>query len=399
LEEAQQQALAHYPLTRQRDLLQQTDHITLANINRGNLPQLLFSGQATYQSEVTELGSPVDGFQIRPPKKNQYKVVADLSQVVYDGGLSRARKGLQQLSTQVAQQELEVELYRLRERISQIFLGILLLDKQAEQAGLIKKDLASGISKTRSQVNNGVAFRSNLDVLLAESLRADQRIRELQAARRGLILTLGLFLNQALDTTTVFLTPAAPPLPPAISRPELTLYQGQSLLLAGQKDLLQARSRPQVSLFGQGGYGRPGFNFLRNEFAFFSLAGLRFTWGLDWMYTLKNEKRLLLLNDQALGLQRETFMLNTNTELTQQMAEVQKLEQMIASDEQIIALRASVKRAAQAQLDNSVITSHDYIREVNAEDQARQTLILHQLQVLQARIHYQNLAGFTPLQK
>lgn len=399
MEEAQQQALAHYPLTRQRDLLQQTDHITLANINRGNLPQLLFSGQATYQSEVTELGSPVDGFQIRPPKKNQYKVVADLSQVVYDGGLSRARKGLQQLSTQVAQQELEVELYRLRERISQIFLGILLLDKQAEQAGLIKKDLASGISKTRSQVNNGVAFRSNLDVLLAESLRADQRIRELQAARRGLILTLGLFLNQALDTTTVFLTPAAPPLPPAISRPELTLYQGQSLLLAGQKDLLQARSRPQVSLFGQGGYGRPGFNFLRNEFAFFSLAGLRFTWGLDWMYTLKNEKRLLLLNDQALGLQRETFMLNTNTELTQQMAEVQKLEQMIASDEQIIALRASVKRAAQAQLDNSVITSHDYIREVNAEDQARQTLILHQLQVLQARIHYQNLAGFTPLQK
>ena len=399
MEEAQQQALAHYPLTRQRDLLQQTDHITLANINRGNLPQLLFSGQATYQSEVTELGSPVDGFQIRPPKKNQYKVVADLSQVVYDGGLSRARKGLQQLSTQVAQQELEVELYRLRERISQIFLGILLLDKQAEQAGLIKKDLAPGISKTRSQVNNGVAFRSNLDVLLAESLRADQRIRELQAARRGLILTLGLFLNQALDTTTVFLTPAAPPLPPAISRPELTLYQGQSLLLAGQKDLLQARSRPQVSLFGQGGYGRPGFNFLRNEFAFFSLAGLRFTWGLDWMYTLKNEKRLLLLNDQALGLQRETFMLNTNTELTQQMAEVQKLEQMIASDEQIIALRASVKRAAQAQLDNSVITSHDYIREVNAEDQARQTLILHQLQLLQARIHYQNLAGFTPLQK
>jgi outer membrane protein TolC len=244
-----------------------------------------------------------------------------------------------------------------------------------------------------------VAFRSNLDVLLAESLRADQRIRELQVARRGLIQTLGLFLNQALDTSTVFLAPAAPALPPDLSRPELTLYQGQSLLLAGEKALLQTRSRPQVSLFGQGGYGRPGFNFLRNEFAFFSLAGLRFTWGLDWMYTLKNEKRLLLLQDQALGLQRETFILNTNTELMQQRAEVEKLEQMIASDEEIIALRASVKRAAQAQLDNSVITSHDYIREVNAEDQARQTLILHQLQLLQARIHYQNLAGFTPIQK
>jgi outer membrane protein TolC len=238
-----------------------------------------------------------------------------------------------------------------------------------------------------------VAFRSSLDVLLAESLKAGQRVRELQASRLGLIRTLALFLNEPLDSAT-FLVPVAPPLPAGINRPELGLYKGQSLLLSGQKELIRARSRPRVSLFGQGGYGRPGFNFLRNEFAFFSLAGIRFSWGLDKLYTGRNERRLFDLNDQVLGLQRETFILNTNTLLIQQLAEVEKLEVLISSDQEIIALRESVKRAAQAQLASHVITSNDFIRDVNAEDQARQALILHQLQLLQAQINYLTLAGF-----
>jgi outer membrane protein TolC len=394
LEEVRQRSLEHYPLTRQRDLLSQTEHLTLVNLNRGNLPQLVVSGQATYQSEVTQIVVPIPDFQVQPLSKDQYKVVADVSQVIYDGGTTRAQKSLQQISSQLDQQRLEVELYRLRERINQVYLGIILLERQATQAALIKKDLEAGISKTRSQVKNGVAFRSSLDVLLAESLKADQRVRELQASRQGLIRTLGLFLEEPLDSSTTFVVPAAPPLPTGINRPELGLYKGQSLLLAGQKGLVNARSRPRISLFGQGGYGRPGFNFLRNEFAFFSLAGIRFSWGLDRLYTLKNEKRLYDLSDQALGLERETFLLNTNTQLIQQMAEVEKLEVLISSDQEIIALRESVKRAAQAQLANSVITSNDYIREVNAEDQARQTLILHQLQLLQAQINYHTLAGF-----
>jgi outer membrane protein TolC len=394
LEEAWQKALAHYPLTRQRELLQQTEHLTLRNLNRGNFPQLLVSGQATYQSEVTQLPGSLDGFRPQPLSKDQYKVVADLSQVIYDGGVTRAQKNLQQLSSQVDEQRLEVELYRLRERIHQVYLGILLLERQTHQSGLIRKDLEAGISKARAQVKNGVAFRSSLEVLQAESLKADQREGELQASRLGLIRTLGLFLNEALDSSTVFLTPAAPPLPAGINRPELGLYKGQALMLAGQKTLIGARSRPRLSLFGQWGYGRPGFNFLRNEFDFFSLAGLRFTWALDKLYTLKAERRLLDLSDQTLGLQRETFILNTNTQLIQQLAEVEKLEALISSDHEIIALRESVKKAAQAQLANSVITSTDYIREVLAEDQARQTLILHQLQLLQAQITYHTLAGF-----
>lgn len=66
---------------------------------------------------------------------------------------------------------------------------------------------------------------------------------------------------------------------------------------------------------------------------------------------------------------------------------------LIAGDEEIITLRASVKDAAKAQLENGVITANDYLREVNAEDQSRQALITHQIQLLQAQINYQIISG------
>ena len=52
-----------------------------------------------------------------------------------------------------------------------------------------------------------------------------------------------------------------------------------------------------------------------------------------------------------------------------------------------------MKKAAAAQLENGVLSAHDYINQVNAEDQARQSLILHQTQLLQAQYNYQNTVG------
>jgi hypothetical protein len=86
-------------------------------------------------------------------------------------------------------------------------------------------------------------------------------------------------------------------------------------------------------------------------------------------------------------------MLNTNTMLKQQEAEVSKLSQLIQSDEQIIGVRGQVKEAALAQLTNGVITTNDYLKEVNAEDQAKQSLLTHQVQLLQAQINYRTISG------
>jgi len=116
-------------------------------------------------------------------------------------------------------------------------------------------------------------------------------------------------------------------------------------------------------------------------------------WSFGGLYTQKKEKKIVELNQKTVDLQKEVFLLNTNTQLKQQQSEIDKLQQLVGADKGIIDLRIQVKDAARAQLENGVITANDYLREVNAEDQARQSLITHQIQLLQAQINYQTISG------
>ena len=174
----------------------------------------------------------------------------------------------------------------------------------------------------------------------------------------------------------------------------MVLFSLQSDQIEEQKGLVAARSVPKVNLFGQGGYGRPGLNLLKNEFDPFFITGVRFNWNLGSLYTAANEKKLLDLNKNTLLLQQETFLLNTNAQLAQSLALIRKLEQLVASDEQIILLRERVKKAAQAQLENGVITVNDYLKEVNAEDAAKQLTLYHKTQLLQAKLNHQTITGY-----
>jgi len=395
LSKAYELATQNFPLIKQRELLKQTAEINIDNLSKGFLPQFGVSGQATYQSDVSQVIIPIPGIKIAPPSKDQYKLAVDVNQMLYDGGLIKEQKNIQQLNESAEQQKVEVELYKLKEKINQLFLGVLYLDEQLQQNILIKQDLNMGIKKTEAQVTNGVAFRSNLNVLKAELLKADQRAIEIIASRKGYIDVLGLFLNQPFAADIQLEKPAVSSagLVNDIQRPELKLYNTQENLLNGQYKIIDARNKPKASVFAQGGYGRPGLNFLNNEFALFYTSGIRLNWSFGGWYTQKKEKQLIDINKKFIGIQKEIFLLNTNTALKQQDAEINKLQQLIEKDNEIITLRINIKETAAAQLENGVITANDYLREVNAEDQAKQTLIAHAIQLLQAQINYQTISG------
>jgi len=395
LQEAYDTSAAHYPMIKQRELIRQTAEYTVDNLSKGFLPQFSLSGQATYQSEVTQVKVPLPGVSIEPPSKDQYKLLADVSQLIYDGGVVKEQKAIQQLNAETEQQKVDVELHKLKERINQLFFGILYLDEQIKQVALVKNDLNIGIKRVEAQVNNGVAFRSNLNVLKAELLKQDQRIIELNATRKGFVDVLGLFMNKELPENISLIKPAIATsvTDDEIQRPELKLFTAQEKLLGGQLRLIDSKNRPKASLFWQGGYGRPGLNLLKNEFDFFYTTGVRLNWNFGGLYTQKREKKIIELNQKTVGIQKEVFLLNTNTQLKQQQSEIDKLNQLISSDNAIIDLRVSVKDAAKAQLENGVITANDYLREVNAEDLARQSLISHEIQLLQATVNYKTISG------
>jgi outer membrane protein TolC len=395
LPQAYDLARQNYPLIRQKDLVRQTANFTIENINKGYLPQLTISGQATYQSAVTSVPISIPGIKIDEPGKDQYKIQAELSQVVYDGGNMTAQRNVQNANALVEDQKAEVELYKVKDRINQLYLGILLVDEQLKQVVLVKNDIQLGIKRVEAQVKNGTAFRSSQLTLEAELMKNDQRVIELNANRKGLVDVLSLFINQSLPANVQLEQPAIVMtfVKESIARPELKLYNYQSELFKVQNQLISAKNRPRTSMFVQGGYGRPGLNMLKNEFDLFYIAGVRLNWGLGGLYTTKKERELLQVNQRMVDVQKELFMLNTNTQLKQQQAELDKLQQLVQSDQQIISIRTQVKEAANAQLSNGVITANDYLKEVNAEDQARQSLIAHQLQLIQAQINYRTLSG------
>jgi outer membrane protein TolC len=395
LQKAYELAEQNYPLIKQRELIKQTSEYSEENLGKGFLPQINLSGQATYQSAVTQVKLPAPGIFIEPLSKDQYRILGDVNQLIYDGGAIKQQKGIQHLSDEVEQQKIEVELYKLKERINQIFLGVLFLDEQLKQVDLVRSDLNNGVTRVEAQINNGVALKSNLNVLKAELLKTDQRAIEIRSARKGYIEVLSFFINQTLPENIRLEKPVVTGsvLINDIQRPELKLYSTQEKLLGGQYNMIGSRNKPKASLFFQGGYGRPSLNLFTNDFDFFYTTGLRLNWSIGGFYTEKREKKIIELNQKSIDIQKEVFLFNTNAQLKQQQSEFDKLQKLIATDNDIIDLRIKVKDAAKAQLENGVITANDYLREVNAEDLARQNLITHQIQLLQAQINYQTISG------
>ena len=106
LTQAYQLAQQNYPLVKQRDLLKQTTGINIDNLSKGFLPQLSVSGQATYQSDVTQVTIPVPGISITPPSKDQYKIIAEANQLIYDGGIIKDQKNIQLLNDKAEQQKI-----------------------------------------------------------------------------------------------------------------------------------------------------------------------------------------------------------------------------------------------------------------------------------------------------
>lgn len=393
LQQAYDLSRANYPVIRQKDLVEKTKSLTIDNLRKALLPQLSLGGQASYQSDVTSIPVPLPG--VEAISKDQYKVFAELNQLLYDGGVTREQERFQEYNAAVEDQKLEVELYRIRERVNQLYLGILFLSEQEKLVDLVKSDIQTGIDRVAVQVENGVAFRSSLNMLKAELLKAGQRTIELRNARSGMTDALVLFLGKPLAADVQLEKPAPVLILSAdpVGRPEIKLFNDQQKLTLQQEKLITARSRPKASLFVQGGYGRPALNQLKNEFDLYYIGGLKLNWSLGSLYTRKKEKELLSVNRNILDIQREAFILNTHAQLRQQEAEIRKWSELVASDQDIISLRSSVTEAAKAQLENGVITPADYLRELNAEDQARQSLITHELQMIQAQINYQTIAG------
>ena len=226
-------------------------------------------------------------------------------------------------------------------------------------------------------------------------LKANQKEIELTSSRKAYVQMLGLLINQPLDESIKLEPPVLTGISSEveINRPELKLFSSQQNMIESQDGLTISKILPKASLFFQGGYGKPSLNMLGNEFDWFYITGARLTWSLSSLYSYGNEKEINEINKNSIKAQKQTFLLNTNISIKQQLQEIDKLKKLITVDKEIVDIRISVKESAKAQLENGVITSSDFIRELNAEDTAKQNLAIHKTQLLLAQYNYKITTG------
>ncbi len=382
LEQCYQWSRENYPLIKKQELIKKAEQYTTENALKGWLPQVNITAQATYQNDVTQFPVKLPNMNVEPLSKDQYKVYADVSQTIYDGGNIRNQKNLAKIQSEVQNIQTEVELDKLKERINQLYFGILQTNKQWTQLQFTKLDIKEGIKKAEAQLKNGVIFRSNLDVLKAELVKIEQKEIELQAIKQNFVQMLSYFIKKNIDENTQLETPEKILLTKNNNRSELKLFDAQKQLLETQRKIINTKNTPKLGAFFQGGYGKPGFNMLKNEFDLFYIGGIRLNIPISGFYTQKNDLALLENQSQEIEIQRENFLFNHNFIEIQQRNDLEKIQNLIEKDNELIELRKNIKTASLAQLENGVINTNDYLREVTAEEQAILTKITHEIQYL-----------------
>lgn len=390
LEVLQEKARQNYPQIKQFDLIAKSADYNLSNAATANLPQISLSGRATLQSDAINLSLPLPGgTRSIKQDKDQYQIVAEINQVIWDGGVLASRKQAIKSNAELEKQKVEVDLYTLKDRVNQLFFGLLLLREQQVQSDILKQELQTNLEKIKACLKNGVANQSDVDALQVEILNVDQRQTELKSAETSYRDMLAALTGAPMDSKTVFVKPlSALPQNRTILRPELGLFDAQLHLLDNQTQLEQTAIMPKFGFFLQGGYGRPGLNMLATGFSPFYIGGVRFSWNISSFYTRKNNLSNIQLNKDQVNVARETFLFNNKLKINQQDTEIDKMRELLKTDDDILQLRTNIKNACSAKVDNGVSTVTDLLREINAESIARQQKALHELQLL---LQIQNL--------
>ncbi len=395
LEQCYTFATTNSPLAQQKALTITAGNMAEKNQNLKWLPQVDLNAQATYQSAVTYFPVKLPGVVVEELSKDQYKGTLEIIQPVYDGGLISGQKKLQHITTNIESQRVEVDLYQLKSKVNSYFFTALLMEENIQLMNIVQEDLNINIKKISAQAENGVATNSNVDVLKAEQLKASQKIIEFTAVKKEAIQMLEILIGTGISENASFAKPArySDVAETFLTRPELKLFDFQKLQFQQQRKLINAKTNPRFSFFANGGYGRPGLNMLKNEFQWFYIGGLKLSIPIIGHFTQQREKNVLKIQEQIVDKQKENFLSNNRQLLVQQKNEIDKYQQLSATDTEIVALRRKIKENASFKLANGIITSSDYITELNAENQALLNRQLHEIQWLQAQYNCKLIIG------
>jgi len=390
LEECQQAAEKNYPLIKQYGLIAKTTQLTVKNIQKGWLPQLTASAQATYQSAVTAWPESMQtmyqqmGLNMKGLSKDQYKIGIDLQQTIYDGGAISSQRNIAQKEGKVQEAQTETNLYQVRRRVNEMYFSLLLLNEQIQLNEDVKALLQSSEKKLSAMVKGGTAATSDLDNVQAERLSVEQQNENLKQQKLMLQRMLSVFCGLEVNDTQ---KPAPIQIASSVNnRPEMRLYNSQLELTEAKEKALDTQLRPKLGLFAQGFYGYPGLNMfedmMNRKWSLNGIVGVKLSWNVSAFYTHKNDKARLSAQREMIENAREVFLFNNKLEEIQQSENISRYQTMMKSDDEIIVLRTNVRKAAESKLTHGIIDVISLLREINNENAAKTQQSIHEIDML-----------------
>jgi len=395
LEQCQKEVQENYPLGKGMELIKLSSNLNVDNLRVSYLPKLYANGKASYQSDVTGISLP--GMNTPTAPKDQYSLNLDVEQLIYDGGKTQNRIDIEKKTSEVEMKNLEIQMYQLRERVNAAYFGIQLVRKNKLILADKQKTILERMGQIESAVKNGVVLPANLKVLQSELLLIDQQMQELYSHELMLFAVLSKLMGRHIGIdieleNTKFSDEVQIELEEK-KRPEYQFYSSQKSLLESQNEMVKKDRYPVVAGFGQFGYGNPGYNQLNDKFDTYYMIGAKVSWNVfDWKANRRKQKEIAIQKD-IITTNELSFTQNQLIELESELSKVNMFKVLLQKDDAIVDLQEEVSKSSASQLDNGVITSSDYLEDLNKEIQAKLNREYHLIQLQQSLAEYRRIKG------
>ena len=393
LDECYRMVRENYPLVKQYELTEKMSRYSFENAAMGYVPQISLAAQATYQSDVTAFPDTfndllaIAGVDMEGLSKDQYKVQLNISQTIWDGGYSKAQREAVKAQQEVSKLTLDKDMEALKTRINQMYFGILVMESNLRTNLYMDTLMTANMKSVESAVRNGAALQSDIDNIKVELLTLRQQRQQLENTVRTYKDMLAIMIGRKIEDSEVFEIPEVMLVDPKQNlRTELMLFDAQIREIETQKKMLNVAVMPKFALFAQGWYGKPGLNIfddmVYNRMSWNGMAGITLQWDISGFYTRKNDMRKINLSQKSVELQRDVFKWNTDIQQTQIQKEIDRMYDLKASDDEIVRLRESVRKASESKYRNGVITVNDLLRDIINENNAMVERSRHELELL-----------------
>ncbi len=384
----------NYPMIRQYDLIEKSKEYTISNANKGWYPQVSITGIGAYIIS----GLPTISLPNSPPaekKDLQFIGIGQLNQTIWDGGATHVQKEVAKASAAADKASVDVAMYEIRERINQLFFGVLVIDAQMEQLDILVANLTRSLNSAKLTSENGLAYQSDVDEVKAELLNVKQRKIEFLYTRKGFIDMLSFMTGTALNETSKLEKPVVTEnyLSLTNRRPELNIYASQLKAAEVSSAFDKVAVMPKFGVMAAGVLIEPGITFGTATMNSLAIAGLSFTWNTSGLYKLSANNKLNKIKQERISNQQETFLFNNALQLKQGSNEIEKQQEIIHADDEIVMLKSRIKTAYQLKYDNGICSMNDLINSINRESEAKRNQALHQVQLLSNIYSYKAKTG------